>query len=174
MQNSSDVAVLFAYLNADSVYDRLDEATAHALAKSALATLTSAVKVHAGRVVKTIGDDLIAVFGDAREAAAAAIDMHRGFAPQALAWPDGSQLTIGFAWGPVITDKDGDVFGDTVSIAASANSGPVRKKPGTIVMNRAAFLRLPEQLSAACTLVHSLKMRNGSLVEFYRLPWDSN
>lgn len=170
MRSTSDGAVLFANLNANPVYEQLEESKAFQLVNNALGALRSAVSAHGGRVVKTIGDELLALFPDGPQAAMAAIDMHRGFAPQALAWPHGSRLTIGFAWGAVITDE-GDVFGDVVGIAANANNGPARKKPGTIVIDGAALQRLPAPLSGTCRLIHSLKVRNGSVIQFYELPW---
>lgn len=171
MPTTADAAVLFANLNADPLYDRMEDTRALALVNDALEALRSAVRDAGGRVVKTIGDELLAAFPDAPEAAKAAIEMHRRFAPHALAWPNGSSLTIGFAWGAVITQDDGDVFGDTVGIAASANSGPVRKKSGTIVMDGAALRRLPASLQATCRLIHTVTPARRPKLEFYELPW---
>ena len=171
MPTTADAVVLFARLDANPLYDRMEEKKAFALVNSALEVLRSAIRDAGGRVVKTIGDELLAAFPDAPQAAVAAADMHRHFAPQAFGWPDGSRLTIGFAWGPVLTQEDGDVFGDTVSIAANANSGPVRKKPGTIVMNGAALKRLPASVQATCRLIHTLTIANRPAIEFYQLPW---
>src|SRR3954466_12236574 len=115
-RTAQEAAVLFANLNANALYDGMEEVQASSLVDSALDALRSAVKANDGRVIKTIGDEVLALFSDAPQAARAAIEMQRHFSVEALAWPGGSQLTIGFAWGGVI-DQDGDVFGDTVSVA---------------------------------------------------------
>lgn len=171
INTTSDAAVLFAGLNADPLYDELEDAKVFSLVLDALHLLRLAVETAGGRVVKTVGDELMVIFPDAPQAAMAAMDMHRRFASQASAWPEGSRLTIGFSWGTVIIQDDGDVFGDTVSIAASANSGPVRKKPGTIVMDAAALQRLPASLRMTCHLIHAITRTNRPKLEFYELPW---
>ena len=171
MPTPEERAVLFACLNSDPLYDRMEETKAFSLVNDALALLRSSVQAAGGRTIKTIGDELMAAFPAAAQAANAAIDMQARFTRLAEAWPDGSHLTIGFAWGPVILDKDGDVFGDTVSVAAGANTGPVRKKPRTIVMDGAALQQLPPALRAGCRLIHTITPKNRPPVEFYELPW---
>jgi hypothetical protein len=85
-----------------------------------------------GRVVKTIGDEVMAVFATPDAAAFAASGMH--YAIDALP-PVGSTklgIRIGFHCGPVI-QSDNDIFGDTVNLAARLVEQAGR---GQIIMSR--------------------------------------
>jgi adenylate cyclase len=66
-----------------------------------------------GRVVKTIGDGLMCCFPTAADALRAAVDMQIAQTDR----DDGLALRLGFHAGEVI-QRDGDVFGDTVNVAA--------------------------------------------------------
>ena len=70
-----------------------------------------------GRVVKTIGDEVLAVFSAADGAAQAAIEIQ--LAHVQAAYPRDTPVTmhIGFHSGPTIEDES-DVFGDAVNVAA--------------------------------------------------------
>jgi hypothetical protein len=79
--------------------------------------LREATKAAGGRVIKTIGDEVLALFSSPDAAVAAAAEMQA----KAEALPEiaGTRigLRIGFHYGPVL-QQDDDVFGDTVNLAA--------------------------------------------------------
>jgi len=93
-----------------------DKAALHAIG-GCIDTLRAAAEAAGGRVVKTIGDELMALFSTPDHAADAAARMHTAI--EALPAVDGHKLAvrIGFQAGPVI-QRDNDVFGDTVNLAA--------------------------------------------------------
>jgi hypothetical protein len=70
-----------------------------------------------GRVIKTIGDEIMCVFDGADRGFIAASDMQSRI--DALPVADGAKrkIRVGFHAGPVI-EENGDVFGDTVNTAA--------------------------------------------------------
>jgi hypothetical protein len=70
-----------------------------------------------GKVVKTIGDEVLCVFADASTALRAAAEMQDSV--RTLPGEGGvrAAVRIGFHAGPVL-ERDGDVFGDTVNVAA--------------------------------------------------------
>src|SRR6185437_3753356 len=72
-----------------------------------------------GRIVKTVGDGVIAEFGSAVEAVRAAVELQRGMAERNAGKPADRQQSfrIGLHLGDVI-HSDHDVFGDTVNVAA--------------------------------------------------------
>ena len=115
---------LAAILAADVVgYSRLmgaDEAgTLAALKRHREAIFDPAVAAHNGRIVKLIGDGVIAEFGSVVDAVSCALSVQRSSATT----PDqiGSQptivLRIGINLGDVIIEAD-DIYGDGVNIAA--------------------------------------------------------
>jgi hypothetical protein len=95
------------------MYETLGDREALRLVGSCLAAMRIVTERCGGRVVKTIGDELMCVFPDAAAAAVAAAEMQaavgEGHAPLAI--------RVGFDCGPVIEEAD-DVFGDTVNVAS--------------------------------------------------------
>jgi adenylate cyclase len=115
---SSQYAILFADLSGStSLYEKLGDQRALAAVESVLAEMRKSVAQHQGRVVKTIGDEVMALFPSADDAMQAACDMQNRVA--AIAPIENAQLAIraGFHFGPAI-EEGGDIFGDAVKIAA--------------------------------------------------------
>jgi adenylate cyclase len=113
--------VLFADLRGStSMYETLGNTDATEVVTQSVALLARIVEHHQGRVVKTLGDGLMAMFGTADFAIAASDEMHEsleriGVPGSARAIP--LRLQVGMAQGEVI-EMSGDVFGDAVNVAA--------------------------------------------------------
>ena len=119
--------VLFADLRGStSMYESLGNADATAVVTQSVALLARIVSHHGGRVVKTLGDGLMAMFTAPPAALAAADEMHDSL--ERIGAPgDGSlasharlvplKLQVGLAHGELI-EMSGDVFGDAVNVAA--------------------------------------------------------
>jgi adenylate cyclase len=86
------------------------------------------VAEHHGRIVKSIGDEILFVVGSAQEAALIALDL----IDQAEAHPALPGLRIGVAAGPVVA-RLGDVYGSTVNIASRLTS---LCRPGSVLVDR--------------------------------------
>jgi len=115
---SPHCAILFADVSGStSLYEKLGDQRALAAVESVLAELRKSVAVQRGRVVKTIGDEVMAVLPSADAAMQAACDMQTRVA--ALAPIANVRLAIraGFHFGPAI-EESGDFFGDAVNTAA--------------------------------------------------------
>jgi adenylate cyclase len=122
-----ECTVLFADLRGStSMYETLGNTDATAVVTQSIALLARIVGNHDGRVVKTLGDGLMAMFTAPASAVAAADDMHESL--ERIGAPgDGSltiqarqvplKLQVGLACGEVI-EMSGDVFGDAVNVAA--------------------------------------------------------
>ena len=115
---------LAAILAADVVgYSRLmgaDEAgTLAALKRHREAVFDPAVAAHKGRIVKLIGDGVIAEFGSVVDAVSCALSVQRSSAatPDQSASQPSIVLRIGINLGDVIIEGD-DIYGDGVNIAA--------------------------------------------------------
>jgi class 3 adenylate cyclase len=112
-----DLAVLFADVAGSTrLYETLGDERALATVGRSVAAMGDACRAQGGRVVKTIGDEVMAVFATADAAAQAAIAMQARMAAEANAG-NGVAIRIGFHAGPAI-ERDGDVFGDSVNVAA--------------------------------------------------------
>src|SRR6476660_600451 len=115
---------LAAILAADVVgYSRLmgadEEGTLAALKRHREAVFDPAVAAHHGRIVKLIGDGVIAEFGSVVDAVNCALSVQRSSAgtPDQSASQPAIVLRIGINLGDVIIEGD-DIYGDGVNIAA--------------------------------------------------------
>ena len=72
---------------------------------------------HGGRIIKTIGDEMMATFPDADGAAEAAAEMQERIAALAPRERVRLAMRVGFHFGAAIDTGD-DVFGDSVNVAA--------------------------------------------------------
>jgi class 3 adenylate cyclase len=114
------VGILFAdIVGSTQLYERLGDQSAFAVVQTTLGAITGIVGSHRGRVVKTIGDEIMAVFGTPEAGFAAAIDIRSAVAALPPLPVIGGQvrLRLGLHFGPAVAE-DGDWFGDTVNIAA--------------------------------------------------------
>jgi adenylate cyclase len=118
MESSKNATVLFAGVTGSTkLYETAGDARATEVIRACINAVCSAAEASGGRVVKTIGDEVMAVFPTANAAAAAATAMH--VAVEALPPIAGLKLgvRIGFQAGTVI-ERDNDVFGDAVNLAS--------------------------------------------------------
>lgn len=113
-----DQAVLFADVSGSTrLYETVGDSEAKRLVDACLGVLRTTLSEFGGRVVKTIGDELMCVFPTADAAAQAACEMQGRLATHESSTKYGLTIRIGFHAGPVIAEN-GDVFGDTVNTAA--------------------------------------------------------
>ncbi len=111
-------AVLFADLaGSTQLYERVGDSTAFELVDRCLQTMRTEVESKNGRVVKHTGDGLMAVFPEADRAADASVRMQQVVRELPLSAGQKLAIRIGFHFGPVV-ESGGDVFGETVNIAA--------------------------------------------------------
>lgn len=109
-------AILFAdIVDSTRLYTVEGDARAHRLVAGCMARLSAIAEQEGGRIVKTIGDEIMAQFDTADSAYVAGVAMQSAdLGPQIV-------VRVGFHYGPVI-EVSGDVFGDAVNVAARVSS----------------------------------------------------
>jgi class 3 adenylate cyclase len=125
MTQTLECSVLFADLRGSTgLYETLGNALATQWVTRTVAVLTEVVLACDGRVVKTLGDGLMAIFTSRSSAVQASIQMHDVLARRgADEWIGAAQanrvqrLQVGLAHGEVV-ELGGDFFGDAVNVAA--------------------------------------------------------
>jgi adenylate cyclase len=118
MGDNSAGCVLFADVSGSTkLYETIGDAAAHEAIDLCVRLFSALTVQHGGRVVKTIGDEVMAVFPDASHAGSAARDIQLGVNEMAPVGKVRLGVRIGMHQGPVM-ERDGDVFGDTVNLAA--------------------------------------------------------
>jgi adenylate cyclase len=115
---SAAVAVLFADIaGSTKLYEVLGDKVAKSMIDEALAEMTAVTARQGGRVVKTIGDEVMCVFDGADRGFMAATDMQNRIDKLPVVNGAKRRIRVGFHAGTVI-EENGDVFGDTVNTAA--------------------------------------------------------
>jgi class 3 adenylate cyclase len=100
-----------------TLYERLGDRQALRAVEQVIDLLRRAVSTYHGRVVKTIGDEVMAVFRDADTALQAASDMQTRVAALPTFADARLAIRIGFHYGATL-EENGDYFGDAVNTAA--------------------------------------------------------
>lgn len=95
------------------------------------------IRKHNGKVVKTIGDAILATFTDAKDAVDAALEILSRIRTYNLYKlpEERMEVRIGINTGPVWI-KEGDVFGDTVNVAARIQA---KAPPGGVLITKETF-----------------------------------
>jgi adenylate cyclase len=112
--------VVFADLTGST---RVFEAMGNARATETVTRLTQWIggvcEAHGGRVVKMLGDGVLAIFEAGDTATAAVLELQRNHQKRLQAWPVALRmdLQIGVASGDVV-EVDGDCYGDAVNLAS--------------------------------------------------------
>jgi adenylate cyclase len=92
-------------------------------------TASDIVVVNGGRVIKTLGDEVMFVVSDPAVAAGIGLTMTETFASEAMRVPG---VRVGLAWGPALL-HGGDMFGPVVNLASRC-TGIAR--PNTVACDR--------------------------------------
>jgi len=117
-QPTNNLAVLFADVSSSTkMYDELGNADAQATMERCMAIAKRACEEWGGRVIKTIGDEIMAAFPAADAAAHAAMQIQVRVSVQRTSRGTPISMHVGFHFGPAIQNA-GDVFGDSVNVAA--------------------------------------------------------
>ncbi len=116
-RQTKTMAVLFADISeSTSLYQKLGDAAARNIVNACLALITGVLPRYDGRLVKTIGDELMCVFPSADLAVLAASEM-QSLVTSTRPGNYPVMIHIGLHHGAVLVEE-GDVFGDTVNAAA--------------------------------------------------------
>lgn len=142
-QQVEKLAVLFADIcGSTALYDHLGDNLARRLMAQCIATMTGEVFAHHGKLIKTIGDEIMCTFPSAEAALHAACAMQHAVESGSYEGNHPMHIRIGFNYGEVICEA-GDVFGDTVNVAARVAA---ITRAGQIMTTQAAVSALPSDL----------------------------
>lgn len=169
MKPTSETTVLFADVcGSTSLYERAGDSVAHAAIEECIFALKETTKVNGGRVIKTIGDELMSTFPSVGAAVQAAVEMQEAIDEIPAVGTTKIGIRTGFQYGPVV-ERDGDVFGDTVNLAARL-AGLATK--GQILTSREAIDRMTQTERASSRRLYSIQVKGReSEVDLYEILW---
>ncbi len=115
-----NITVLFTDIKGSTAYfENFGDAAGLLMVHRCNTMLSQVVERHAGRVIKSIGDAIMAAFEDHSEALAAAVEMQEAITADSAGKPETHRVTvrIGINFGLGIV-KSNDVYGDVVNVAS--------------------------------------------------------
>ena len=165
------MAVLFADISGSTrLYDTLGDAQAKKLIDECMGIMRSVIAQYHGRVIKTIGDEIMCVLPDADSGHLTATDILLKVHELPVVANVKRAIRIGFHAGPVIEDS-GDVFGDTVNMAARMTG---LAKGMQIITTSATVERLSPALRESIRRISALSIKGkGEDVEVCEVLWQA-
>jgi adenylate cyclase len=168
----SQNAVLFADVSGSTeLYETAGDAVGLSVVEQCLEIFRQHTESAGGRVVKSIGDAILAVFDGADAAARAAIGVQQHV--DALPPVGGNKILVrvGFHEGQVV-ERQNDLFGDTVNIAARLVHVA---HAGQIILSEETASVLSPGLRLACRSLHSVPLKGkANEVQIVELVWRSD
>ena len=164
--------VLFADVAGSTrLYQQLGDAEALRAIERCLNRVERAIVACGGKVVKTIGDELMATFATAELACHAAGVMHARIEGLPAVAGDKLAIRVGFHFGSVLVDG-GDVFGNTVNVASRITE--VAKAREIITSADTAAL-LPDNVrSSSLTALPAITVKGLSTpLDIVKVEWKS-
>src|SRR5262245_9932095 len=170
-RQTTELAVLFADISGSTrLYDVLGDARAKALVDECLTAMGGIVRRYRGRVIKTIGDEIMCVLPDADSCAVAANDMQVRISAMPEVAGVKRAIRIGFHAGPLIEEAD-DVFGDTVNLAARMVG---LAQASQIITTRATVKQLSRALRETTRRIADVSVRGkGENIEVCEVLWET-
>jgi len=171
-EQASEVSVLFADVSGSTkLYETAGDAVAHAAIEKCVNLMREKTVNAKGRVIKTIGDEVMSAFPSADNAADAAIEMQSAIAEMPPVGNTQIGIRIGFNHGPVV-ERDGDVFGDAVNLAARL-AGVATK--GQIITARETVMLMSPMLKSATRAITTIQVKGKAQeIQVYELIWQQS
>jgi len=168
---TTEMSVLFADISGSTkLYDTLGDARAKALVDECIGIMRDIVARYKGRVIKTIGDEVMCVLPDADSGHLAATDMQLKISSLEVVGNVRRAIRVGFHCGPVI-EESGDVFGDTVNMAARMAG---LAKAMQIITTRATVDKLSAALRGSTRAIAALSVKGkGDDVDVCEVIWQA-
>ncbi len=118
MSQSQPLTILFADVSGSTkLFELRGDVIARQLVSAMLTALSEVCARHGGKVIKTIGDEIMCTFPGAMQGLLASMDMQKRIAQDPVFARDNLAIRIGLHHGDAL-QEDGDVFGDAVNTAA--------------------------------------------------------
>ena len=138
MSQSQSLTILFADVSGSTkLFETRGDVEARRLVSAMLNALAEVTGRHGGRVIKTIGDEIMCTFPGAMQGLLGAIDMQKRIHQDVLFAQLSLAVRIGLHHGDTLVE-DNDVFGDAVNTAARMASLAKREQ----IITTASTVRL--------------------------------
>lgn len=172
MSPSRPQTILFADVSGSTrLFETKGDVEARRLIAAVLDALTGVCKQHGGRVIKTIGDEIMCTFPGALNGVLAACDMQRRMGRDINFVRDSLAVRIGLHHGDALEEDDGDVYGDAVNTAARMASLAKREQ---VVTTAATYDSLSGKVPEARSLGKARVSGKLLPIEIVDLVWQED
>ena len=172
MSSSRPQTILFADVSGSTrLFEAKGDVEARRLIAAVLDALTVVCKQHGGRVIKTIGDEIMCTFPGALNGILASCDMQRRMGRDINFVRDSLAVRIGLHHGDALEEDDGDVYGDAVNTAARMASLAKREQ---IVTTAATYDSLSGKVPEARSLGKARVSGKLLPIEIVDLVWQED
>lgn len=170
-RQAQNKAVLFADVSqSGQLYQKLGDTTARNIVNACIEAMSAILPQHEGEIVKTLGDAILCVFPSADLAILAAGEM-QAIVTNTRPGNYPISIHIGLHYGPVLQDK-GDVFGDTVNVAAYLTAVAMREQ---ILTTEATKIALSPALQSSVRPVFNTILKgSGQDSVVYQVMWKTD
>ena len=171
MINETEVAVRFAdVVGSTRLYELLGDHQARDMILNCVGLMRDATERNRGTVIKTIGDEILAIFPTANDAVNAAGEMQQdiGAHPELSVQGQHVAIRIGCHYGPVVLENK-DIFGSSVH---TANRMTSQAKAGQIILTAGTVHRLSPEWRAVTRQIDVTAVRGRSEeIELFEVLW---
>jgi class 3 adenylate cyclase len=138
---------------------RDEDGTLHRLQHLRNDVVDPIIRARSGRIIKSLGDGLLAEFASVAEAVQAAMEIQRAIATRnAHQKPETwIEFRIGMHAGDVTVQADGDLLGETVNIAARLEA---LAEPGGVCLSEDAYRQVRDRLTEPFVDLGEKKLKN--------------
>ncbi len=169
MPDIQTLATLFADISGSTqLYETLGDAKARAVTSRCVQMMAEVTEQMSGRVIKTIGDEVMCTFPTAAKAGEAAILMQEAVRDRVDEIGAELSIRVGFHLGEVI-EEGGDVFGDAVNLAARMAA---QAKADQIITTGESVAELDPQMAENTRMLITTRVKGKQKpVEVHELIW---
>ena len=165
------VAFWFADIVGYSERAAQDEAGALQLIEILQVLARSIVERHGGRVVKFLGDAILAEFPSTEIAVRAAATLSQEFREESVGTGRAHNLRIGVHVGDVAIDADGDLYGDCVNAAARIEAAV---DPGQVVVSEDVWRQIRGRGGLRFEPLGDRRLKGVGLMDLYAVTLEEN
>jgi adenylate cyclase len=171
-EKAGEAAVLFADVSGSTkLYETAGDAVAHAAIEKCIGIMREKTLNAKGKVIKTIGDEVMSQFPTADAAADAAIEMQLAISELPPVGKTQLGIRIGFNHGPIV-EREGDVFGDAVNLASRLSHVATK---GQIITARETVMLMSPMLKSSTRAITTIQVKGKTQeIQVYELMWQQS
>ncbi len=167
-QKRAKLAIMFADISGSTrLYEVMGDQKARSAIADCMRAVFSIIHDRKGKIIKTIGDEVMCVFIEVAKAAEAAGAIHERL-NQSMFGDQNLSMRIGFHYGISIIEGK-DVFGDAVNVAARMVT---QAKSNQTILSKSTMELLPVRLRETCRFTDTAPIKGKKEdIQIYELLW---